>query len=189
MTSKRLSLGSHFLSSKKKTDLSDLFTSFDKDNDGKISHSELEDMLQSAGIKSSMLKDYHPNEKEGAVGGGGLDFEEFAKLMRPTLSDPHRLTSKQLELKEAFDAFDKDGDGFINVPELQAMMEKLGDKLTLQEAQELIDEVDLDKDGVVNFSEFSIMMGVQQPMVMKKRSACPHHQHSSSLRRFFCSHK
>lgn len=57
MTSKRLSLGSHFLSSKKKTDLSDLFTSFDKDNDGKISHSELEDMLQSAGIKSSMVRE------------------------------------------------------------------------------------------------------------------------------------
>lgn len=110
--------------------------------------------------------------------------------MRPTLSDPHRLTSKQLELKEAFDAFDKDGDGFINVPELQAMMEKLGDKITLQEAQELIQEVDLDKDGVVNFNEFSIMMGVQQPTTaMKKRSECPHHQHRSSLRRFFCSHK
>jgi Ca2+-binding EF-hand superfamily protein len=110
--------------------------------------------------------------------------------MRPTLSDPHRLTSKQLELKEAFDAFDKDGDGFINVPELQAMMEKLGDKMTLQEAQELIEEVDLDKDGVVNFNEFSIMMGVQQPITaMKKRSECSHHQHHSSLRRFFCSHK
>jgi len=63
MTSKRLSLGSHFLSSKKKTDLSDLFTSFDKDNDGKISHSELEDMLQSAGIKSSMVR--------------GTEYEEF----------------------------------------------------------------------------------------------------------------
>lgn len=52
MSSKRLSLGSHFLSSKKKGDLSDLFSSFDKDNNGKISHSELQDMLQSAGINS-----------------------------------------------------------------------------------------------------------------------------------------
>lgn len=55
MASKRLSLGSHFLSSKKKEDLSDLFASFDKDHDGKISHSELEDMLHSAGINSSAI--------------------------------------------------------------------------------------------------------------------------------------
>lgn len=55
MASKRLSLGSHFLSSKKKEDLSDLFTSFDKDNDGKISHSELQDMLHSAGVDSSAI--------------------------------------------------------------------------------------------------------------------------------------
>ncbi|PHZ13301.1 calmodulin-like protein 1 [Rhizopus microsporus ATCC 52813] len=80
--------------------------------------------------------------------------------MRPTLSDPHRMTKKQQELKEAFDAFDKDGDGTINQVELQAMMEKLGDKISLEEAKLLIDEVDLDKDGAVNFNEFSVMMGV-----------------------------
>lgn len=55
MASKRLSLGSHFLSSKKKGDLSELFTSFDKDNDGKISRSELSDMLHSAGVDSEAI--------------------------------------------------------------------------------------------------------------------------------------
>jgi Ca2+-binding EF-hand superfamily protein len=108
--------------------------------------------------------------------------------MRPTLSDPHRLTSKQQELKEAFNAFDKDGDGVINVNELQAMMEKLGDKLSLQEAQQLIEETDLDKDGVVNFYEFSIMMGVTK-VKDQTRQECPHHHHKLSVRRFFCSHK
>lgn len=112
--------------------------------------------------------------------------------MRPTLSDPHRSTSKQQELREAFNAFDKDGDGVINVTELQAMMEKLGDKLTLAEAKELIDDVDLDKDGAVNFYEFSIMMGLQKPVdtsQRKSRSECPHNHHKYSVRRFFCNHK
>lgn len=112
--------------------------------------------------------------------------------MRPTLSDPHRMTSKQQELKEAFDAFDKDGDGVINVNELQAMMEKLGDKLTLQEAQQLIGDVDLDKDGVVNFHEFCIMMGVTKATKedgrIGSRKECPHTHHKLSVRRFFCSH-
>ncbi|KAG2236284.1 hypothetical protein BDF21DRAFT_425035 [Thamnidium elegans] len=187
MSSKRLSFGSHFLSSKKKGDLSDLFASFDKDKDGKISHLELEDMLLSTGVNSSaipsMLKDACAQKADGS-----LDFEDFARLMRPTLSDPYRSTSKQQELQEAFDAFDKDGDGTINVTELQAMMEKLGDKLTLQEAQQLIEEVDLDKDGVVNFQEFSIMMGVQQ-RAAHSSSECTHNHHKYSVRRLFCSHK
>lgn len=132
------------------------------------------------------LKDAHADQDKD----GSLDFEDFAKLMRPTLSDPHRSTSKQQEVKEAFDAFDKDGDGFINVTELQAMMEKLGDKLSLAEAQQLIEEVDLDKDGVVNFYEFSIMMGGQQPQSHNNDGAeCTHHHHKLSFRRFFCSHK
>ncbi|KAI9487785.1 MAG: hypothetical protein EXX96DRAFT_535916 [Benjaminiella poitrasii] len=198
MTSKRLSLGSRFLSSKKKGDLAELFTSFDKDNDGKISHSELEEMLQSAGVDSSPFSpmfnkkgasdEQRQLQRQAQQMDGSLDFEEFAKLMRPTLSDPHRLTSKQLELKEAFEVFDKDGDGFINEHELQAMMEKLGDKISLAEARELIKDVDLDKDGAVNFTEFSVMMGVQQPKSSKKRKECTHHQHRSSIRRFFCSH-
>lgn len=111
--------------------------------------------------------------------------------MRPTLADPHRNTSKQQELKEAFNAFDKDGDGVINVKELQAMMEKLGDRLSMEEAQQLIEEVDLDNDGSVNFYEFSIMMGIQKPANsrdIKPRSECPHNHHKLSVRRFFCSH-
>lgn len=113
--------------------------------------------------------------------------------MRPTLSDPHRLNSKQKELREAFDAFDKDGDEFINAEELQAMMAKLGDKLTIEEAKALISDVDIDKDGVVNFNEFCVMMGIQPPekQVERKqeRSECTHQHHRYSVRRFFCSHK
>lgn len=129
------------------------------------------------------MKDAHADlDKDGC-----LAYEDFAKLMRPTLSDPHRSTSKQQELKEAFDAFDKDGDGFINVVELQAMMEKLGDKLSLAEAQQLIEEVDLDKDGVVNLHEFMMMMTGSNSS--HKQEECTHHHHRLSVRRLFCSHR
>ncbi|KAI8637291.1 hypothetical protein BD408DRAFT_437145 [Parasitella parasitica] len=187
MSSNKFSLGSHFLSKKKTEDLTSLFTSFDKDKNGKISRSELQDMLHSAGIESTMT---YPEESQGAA--GGMDFEEFAKLMRPTLSDPHRLSSKQIELKEAFDAFDKDKNGSINAVELRAMMEKLGDKMTLKEAEELIKDVDLDNNGTVNFEEFCIMMGVQQPKSEPRKSpASPHHDRKrfSFFKRLFYSHR
>ncbi|KAG0736268.1 hypothetical protein G6F57_009397 [Rhizopus arrhizus] len=119
-----------------------------------------------------------------------LNFEEFATLMRPTLSDPHKMNKKQEELKEAFDAFDKDGDGLINQVELQAMMEKLGDKISLDEAKLLIEEVDLDKDGGVNFNEFSAMMGIPvNNNPPKTRAECNQHHHRLSFRKFFCTHK
>ncbi|KAI8359978.1 hypothetical protein BD560DRAFT_405087 [Blakeslea trispora] len=185
MNSKRISLGSHFLSRKKKQDLSELFASFDRDQDGKISKSELEEMLSSAGVNDPSVQSVVASQPDGS-----LNFEDFANLMRSTLSDPHRMTSKQLELKEAFDAFDKDGDGVINVHELQAMMEKLGDKLSLQEAQGLIQDVDLDKDGVVSFNEFCVMMGVKQPTeAIIKRSLDQPDSQKFSIRRLFRSHK
>lgn len=53
MSSKRLSLGTHFLSSKKKEDLTELFQSFDKDNDGKISYQEFNELLHSTGIDNT----------------------------------------------------------------------------------------------------------------------------------------
>lgn len=83
--------------------------------------------------------------------------------MRPTLSNPIRLTKKQQELKEAFDAFDQDRDGVINAKELHTMMQRLGDRVTEQEAEQMIHEADHDQDGVINFHEFSLMMGVKPP--------------------------
>jgi Ca2+-binding EF-hand superfamily protein len=133
---------------------------------------------------------------------GHLSFHEFAKLMKPTLRDPLRLTSKQQELLETFKVFDRDGDGVINAQELTAMMHQLGDKITIEEAKQLINEVDEDKDGVVNFDEFARMMGVQPPDSptaaamsttrsnsrgsIQLHSSCAHSHHRFSLRRFFC---
>lgn len=126
---------------------------------------------------------------------GNLSFAEFARIMRPTLSNPHRLTKKQQELKEAFDAFDHDGDGVINATELYAMMEKLGDKVSKEEANRMIQEADKDKDGVIDFNEFSVMMGVQPPETPASPTSpsCEkhhhhHHHHRYSVRRFFCKH-
>ncbi|CAO3703209.1 unnamed protein product [Rhizopus stolonifer] len=186
MSHKRISFGSHFLSNKKRESLVELFNSFDQNSDGKISSAEFNEILHTMNLNnteavSSMVKE--------VSGDDSLDFEEFATLMRPTLSDPHRKTKKQEELQEAFDAFDKDGDGLINQIELQAMMEKLGDKLSPEEAKQLIEEVDLDKDGGVNFNEFSAMMGVPVNDQKIKRAECTHQHHRFSIRKFFCTHK
>ncbi|ORZ01276.1 hypothetical protein BCR43DRAFT_486670 [Syncephalastrum racemosum] len=191
MASKRSSLGLQLMSTRKRLELEELFEAFDRDKDGKVSPQELQDMLQSANMAtdiSAMLKQIHTDEE------GNLSFEEFARLMRPTFSTPHRLTKKQQELKDAFDAFDRDGSGAINGEELYAMMKQLGEKITPEEAGQMIKEADHDKDGVINFHEFSLMMGVQPPSSPSSPTSAlqsptsptsKRKHHRLSLRRFF----
>ncbi|KAI9322862.1 hypothetical protein BX666DRAFT_2023292 [Dichotomocladium elegans] len=200
MTSaKRTSLGVHLMSTRNRLELQEMFDAIDKDQDGKVSLPELEEMLHTAGLAAnqstvtSMLQAIHIDND------GNIGFEEFVKLMRPTLSNPHRLTKKQQELKEAFDAFDTDGSGCINAEELMTMMKQLGDGITLDEAQKMIAEADSDKSGGIDFAEFSRMMGIRPPDSYGPASptspmspsgtadgALHHHHHRYSMRKFFC---
>ena len=54
----------------------------------------------------------------------------------------------------AFAAFDEDGDGLLDVNDVQSFFDALGESLTLYEVAELIKMVDGDGDGMVNFDEF-----------------------------------
>ena len=51
--------------------------------------------------------------------------------------------------------FDKDGNGFITIDELEMTMLSLGETLTPSELQEMMDEVDSDRDGKVSFRQWS----------------------------------
>lgn len=59
-------------------------------------------------------------------------------------------TDKEVEIREAFRVFDKDGNGHISAPELRHVMGNLGQKLTEEEISEMIREADIDGDGQIN---------------------------------------
>ncbi|CAG5127785.1 unnamed protein product, partial [Candidula unifasciata] len=61
-------------------------------------------------------------------------------------------------LKEAFNLFDKDGDGFITTSELGTVMRSLNQNPTSDELQDMINEVDADGSGTIDFNEFLRMM-------------------------------
>ncbi|KAF4656346.1 apoptosis-inducing factor [Perkinsus chesapeaki] len=64
------------------------------------------------------------------------------------------LTDEQIdEFKEAFDMFDKDGEGTIGPDEFTSMMKTLGLELTEKEVLLLLQEVDEDKSGEIEFEE------------------------------------
>jgi calmodulin len=72
------------------------------------------------------------------------------------------LTEEQIaEFKEAFQIFDKDGNGCITTKELGTVMRSLGQNPTEEELKSMIDEVDCNKDGTVDFKEFLGLMARQ----------------------------
>ncbi|KAL1706788.1 hypothetical protein EV121DRAFT_278544 [Schizophyllum commune] len=64
-----------------------------------------------------------------------------------------------LEVKDAFESFDRDGNGMITVDELRGVMHSLNRRPTDEQIMEMIDKVDVDGDGRVNFREFLMLMG------------------------------
>ncbi|KAH7524236.1 uncharacterized protein LOC107420658 [Ziziphus jujuba] len=66
-------------------------------------------------------------------------------------------------LREAFNIFDEDGNGFIEAVELKRVLECLGlmDKgWDMDQIEKMLRVVDLNLDGKVDFDEFELMMGV-----------------------------
>lgn len=55
------------------------------------------------------------------------------------------------EYREAFDLFDKDGDGSITTSELGVVMRSLGQEPTVKELENMIKEID--EDGIYSISE------------------------------------
>ena len=79
------------------------------------------------------------------------------------------LTSEQiLEFREAFQAFDKDGNGSITTKELGTVMRSLGQNLSEAEIKEVIDEVDEDKNGTIDFQEFLSLMARKMKLLDKE---------------------
>eukprot|EP00092_Neocalanus_flemingeri_P095357 GFUD01121327.1.p1 GENE.GFUD01121327.1~~GFUD01121327.1.p1 ORF type:complete len:147 (+),score=45.35 GFUD01121327.1:46-486(+) len=87
-------------------------------------------------------------------GTGSLDFPEFLAMMRLKADSE----DAEDEIREAFQVFDGDGNGFINRQELACVMGNLGEMLSTAEIQTMIDEADQDGDGQINYEEFYAMM-------------------------------
>ncbi|CAL8086378.1 unnamed protein product [Calicophoron daubneyi] len=61
---------------------------------------------------------------------------------------------KVQHLRDLFNKFDKNNDGYINMQELRLITRHLRMTNSLEEAKELMGEADTNADGVIDFGEF-----------------------------------
>ncbi|GFY94255.1 hypothetical protein Acr_09g0007010 [Actinidia rufa] len=144
---------SDFAALEEPNQLKQVFDFFDSNRDGKISPSEICEVLLTFGHDKSAATE----EAEGMVremdfnGDGFVDLDEFVKVVD--------IVHEESDLMDVFLVFDSDKNGFISDKELQRVLVSLGsDKCSLRECRQMIRGVDKDGDGLVDFEEFRSMM-------------------------------
>jgi centrin-3 len=88
------------------------------------------------------------------VNEGEVSMDLFMRLMaeRYSARDPEE------EVMKAFQLFDAEGIGSINIRSLKSIARELGETLSDDELQAMIDEFDKDQDGEINAEEFKYIM-------------------------------
>lgn len=135
-------------------ELEDVFKRFDANGDGKISSSELGEILRSMGSRVGS-QELGLMMKEADVDGDGfISLEEFIDL---NTKGNDRATCLE-DLKNAFQVFDLDRNGSISADELYQVLKGMGDGSTREDCKNMITSVDRNGDGLINFEEFKTMM-------------------------------
>ncbi|XP_042506932.1 probable calcium-binding protein CML45 [Macadamia integrifolia] len=108
-------------------------------NDGKLRRGEVETVMENLGIFVNKDKD-KLQERMG--------LEELSALFEEEPSIE--------EVKEAFDVFDENKDGFIDAGELQRVVCSLGfaEGSEVQDCRKMIRAFDMNRDGKIDFGEF-----------------------------------
>jgi calcium-binding protein CML len=150
-------------------ELTDSFTFFDRNGDGKISKEELGTVVRSLGQKVSDADLDKLMSDVDANGDGYIDLQEFIDLNARAITEscsPMDEDSLQYgggvaqdAMRSAFNVFDVDQNGFISAEELHRVLVGFGDeKVSLEDCRSMIQCVDADGDHMINFREFEALM-------------------------------
>jgi len=145
-------------------DWNEAFKMFDEDKNGSISAREVKHVLRKLGQKptSEEVKDI-VNELD-VNQDGCIQFDEFiASMVRRNShstagGSDGRAQEEHENLKAAFNVFDTDKNGRIDLQELKHLLKTLGEEVNDEELAEMMAVADLDNNGTIDFEEFKIFM-------------------------------
>ncbi|KAG9842448.1 hypothetical protein KCU98_g9347, partial [Aureobasidium melanogenum] len=159
------------LSEEQREEINEAFSLFDLDKDNHIDYHELKVALKALGFdlpKSEILTLLQTHGIPASSTSASLPPSTNAK---PTFSGPSRLVLPHAafvaiaaarilardprdEILRAFELFDAEGKGNINLADLRRVARELGEGLQEEELVAMIEEFDLDGDGAISRDEF-----------------------------------
>ena len=144
---------SHELSDDQVSTFKEVFTLFDKKEEGFISPKELGTVLRLLGMRLNNNEVKDIIAKIDINENGKIEFSEFLSMM------DHRMkrSAKEERVHKVFDRFDQSRKGFISNADISAVMTDLGEKLTNPEIAEMMNKADTNKNGKIRFTEFVAM--------------------------------
>ncbi|KAK4260580.1 hypothetical protein QN277_003676 [Acacia crassicarpa] len=137
-------------------ELKRVFQMFDHNGDDRIMLKELYDTLESLGIFIPYKDLSEMIDKIDVKGDGCVDMEEFGELYKAIMEE----RNEEEDMREAFDVFNQNSNGFITVDKLRSVLSSLGLKQgrVVEDCRKMIIKVNVDGDGRVNYNEFKQMM-------------------------------
>jgi calmodulin len=142
----------------------DVFHSFDRDHDGRITVADLLTVAHQLGLPGTERDLGQLIGKTNIDVRGKLDFNTFLVLMSRSREDvalqdaEHMRQQQEDEMRQAFKVFDRDGNGLIDQKELRTTMKNLGEKLSKDDVKAMIKAADKNGDGKIDYEEFIRMM-------------------------------
>lgn len=144
------------MSSLSYNDLYRLFKKLDQNGDGLVSPHELQWLLDTMKVSSSV------DDLKYLTGKTNLNFTEFLEFYG-TITKEEKVTcddESESDLFKAFEMFDKNRDGLICNEELMEALSRLGlwDDKSNMDVKSMIKAYDANCDGFLDFHEFKKMM-------------------------------
>lgn len=135
------------------------FSTFDKDDDGRIEENEFSLAMKELGFEMTFAEIKLLMKGVDADRNGFIDFFEFCTMvaMFDEVQEKEESTMAEEALKIYFRAFDEDGNGYISHTELRQVMASLGVEVTAHQIDSWIQKADVDGDGRVNYEEFFML--------------------------------
>ena len=134
-------------------ELAKTFEALDTNNNGSLTHDELlVGFTQQMGPAAAQVEVDRIMSSVDMDANGAIDYTEF---IAATINKTKLLTKERL--KTAFDHFDKNQSGFINLAEIKTLLDQ-GKKIDDKVWRTMIKEVDINGDGEISYSEFEKMM-------------------------------
>ncbi|KAH3766095.1 hypothetical protein Pelo_1980 [Pelomyxa schiedti] len=136
------------LSPERRREYQETFNLFDLNHDGRIDAHEMMASMKKLGQNPTEAEVRAIIAESDANGDGMIDFTEFCSKMAHT----------QVELRKAFNGYDKNHSGKISAAELRRGLLEGGQRMTLEEVKQIISDVDVDGDRLLSFDEFCELM-------------------------------